>query len=112
MTIPTAPQRSLRRRHRGRARRGAVVAVALSGLVALSPVAAHARPAGLVVAAAAEEEGEGEAPARRPIAETPRDVFALTMLASLVGAAVIGTANARRQLRGERPSADGRFRWR
>lgn len=83
-------------------------ALALTGAVGLTPLAALAAPAAPLVAAAEETE----APGRRPIAETPRDALALVVLGAFLAAAALGTANARRQLRGERPEADGRFRWR
>jgi hypothetical protein len=101
MTAPTAPLRLARLRRSG-------AALGLAGALVLAPVAASAAPGDAVVVAAEETE----APGRRPIAETPRDRLGLLVLGALLAAAAIGTANARRQLRGERPTADGRFRWR
>lgn len=103
--------------HRTPARRARLrsltAALAAVGALALAPTAVLAAPdAPIVVAVEGTEEPGSEEGGRRPIAETPRDVLALVMLASLLGAAGIGLANARRQLRGERPEADGRFRWR
>lgn len=106
--------------HRTPARRARLrsltAALAAVGALALAPTAVLAAPAApdapIVVAVEGTEEPGSEEGGRRPIAETPRDVLALVMLASLLGAAGIGLANARRQLRGERPEADGRFRWR
>lgn len=107
-----APRPAARRSRRS-IRRGSVAALALSAAVMLAPAGALAAPeAPLVLAVEETEEIESEEGGRRPIAETPRDVLALVVLASLLGAAAIGLANARRQLRGERPEADGRFRWR
>lgn len=49
---------------------------------------------------------------RIPLVDTPRDRLGLV----LIGVGVIGgglaLANARRQLKGERPQASGEFRWR
>lgn len=104
MSAPRTPVR------RARLRRLAA-ALTVAGALTLAPAAALAAPstgaAPLVVAAE-----ESEAPGRRPIAETPRDALGLLVLAALLAATALGTANARRQLRGERPEADGRFRWR
>jgi len=101
MIAPTVPLRLVRLRRSG-------TALVLAGALVLAPVAASAAPVDAVVVAAEETE----APGRRPIAETPRDRLGLLVLGALLAAAAIGTANARRQLRGERPTADGRFRWR
>jgi hypothetical protein len=56
-----------------------------------------------------EEEEEG---GRVAIAESPRDRLGLLFLGALVIAGGLGLANARRQLKGERPTASGEFRWR
>ena len=57
----------------------------------------------------ATEEPAGE---RIPIAETPRDRLGLLLLGAFVVAGGLAFANARRQLKGERPQASGEFRWR
>lgn len=62
--------------------------------------------------APAEAPAEDEGDHRVAIAETPRDRLGLLFLGALVLAGGLGVANARRQLRGERPTASGEFRWR
>ena len=79
----------------------------------------------LVVPVAAEEEPVDDAPVeepateeaddeagRIPIAETPRDRIGLIMLGALIIGGGAAAANARRQMKGERPQATGEFRWR
>ena len=63
-------------------------------------------------APAAEEAPAGSEGGRRPIADTPRDQLGLILLGALLAGGGLAVANARRQLRGERPAADGQFRWR
>jgi hypothetical protein len=46
------------------------------------------------------------------LAETPRDQVGLILLAALLVGGGLAFANARRQLKGERPTATGEFRWR
>jgi hypothetical protein len=58
-----------------------------------------------VVIAAEERE-------RRPIAQTPRDQLGLVLYGFLAFTVLAGGATLRRQLKGERPTADGEFRWR
>ena len=80
------------------------------------PVAAEEEP----VEDAPMEEPAAEAPAtddaeegsRRPIAETPRDRIGLILLGALIIGGGAAAANARRQMKGERPQATGEFRWR
>lgn len=71
--------------------------------------------------AEAPAEGEGEADAaegeagegdRIPIADTPRARIGLILFGALLLAGGAAAANARRQLKGERPQASGEFRWR
>lgn len=87
--------------------------VALS--VAVGPAIAQDEPAELA-AETSETEGEtegGEEGDRRiALAESPRDRLGLLFLGALVVAGGVGLVNARRQLKGERPSASGEFRWR
>ncbi len=79
----------------------------------------------LVVPVAAEEEPVDDAPVeepaaeeaddeggRIPIAETPRDRIGLILLGALIIGGGAAAANARRQMKGERPQATGEFRWR
>lgn len=49
---------------------------------------------------------------RIPLVESGRDAFFLLMLTALIVGTGLGLANARRQLKGERPQASGEFRWR
>lgn len=49
---------------------------------------------------------------RIELVETQRDRLGLLLLTGLVVAGGFGLANARRQLKGERPQASGEFRWR
>lgn len=89
-----------------------LAAVLAAACLVLAPTAAVAAPG---VALAMEEPAGGEAEegsGRRPVAETPRDQLGLIVLGALAAAAALGLGNARRQLRGERPKADGQFRWR
>jgi hypothetical protein len=57
------------------------------------------------------EHGEAEG-GKIQLAETPEDVVGLLLLALLVVGGGLAFANSRRQLRGERPTASGEFRWR
>jgi hypothetical protein len=57
-------------------------------------------------APAADEGG------RIVLVEGPRDAVALVLFGALLAAGGLGFANARRQLKGERPQATGEFRWR
>jgi hypothetical protein len=76
----------------------------------------------LVAGPAFAVEGEAdttttEAPAeedsgRIQLTETPRDRVGLLLLGALVVGGGLAWANARRQLKGERPQATGEFRWR
>lgn len=58
-----------------------------------------------VVIAAEERE-------KRPIAQTPRNQLGLVLYGFLAVTVLAGGVTLRRQLKGERPSADGEFRWR
>lgn len=51
-------------------------------------------------------------PGRRALADTPRDRVGLLLLTAMVVGGGVALANARRQLKGERPQASGEFRWR
>ena len=66
--------------------------------------------------APAEDAPADEAPAeddgRVELAEGPRDILALLLLAALIGGGYLALRNARRQLSGDRPQASGEFRWR
>jgi hypothetical protein len=80
-------------------------AAVLAMAVAVGPVAAvEEEPA---PAPTAEDEG-----GRIVLVEEPRDILALLLLGGLLTAGGIGLANARRQLKGDRPQATGEFRWR
>lgn len=62
--------------------------------------------------AGTEAQADDEAGRRIAIADSPRDRLGLVFLGALVVAGGLGAANAWRQLKGERPSASGEFRWR
>ncbi len=80
-------------------------AAVLAMAVAVGPVAAvEEEPA---PAPTAEDEG-----GRIVLVDEPRDIFALLLFGGLLAAGGVGLANARRQLKGERPQATGEFRWR
>lgn len=85
----------------------------LTTTVAAAAVLAMAVAVGPV---AAVEEEPAPAPAaedgRIVLVEEPRDIFALLLFGSLLAAGGVGLANARRQLKGDRPQATGEFRWR
>jgi hypothetical protein len=49
---------------------------------------------------------------RIQIAQTPRDQVGLLLLTLLFVAGWLAISNSRRQLKGERPTATGEFRWR
>jgi hypothetical protein len=57
------------------------------------------------------EHGEAEG-GKIQLAETPRDQVGLILLAALLVGGGLAFGNARRQLKGERPTASGEFRWR
>jgi hypothetical protein len=57
------------------------------------------------------EHGEAEG-GKIQIAQTPRDQVGLIFLSALIVAGGLAFANGRRQLKGERPTATGEFRWR
>jgi hypothetical protein len=57
------------------------------------------------------EHGEAEG-GKIQIAQTPRDQVGLIFLSALFVAGGLAFANSRRQLKGERPTATGEFRWR
>lgn len=63
---------------------------------------------------AAEEPAadEAEEDGRIQIAETPRDRIGLIFFGALIIGGGAAAANARRQMKGERPQATGEFRWR
>lgn len=62
---------------------------------------------------AAEEPAADEADdGRIQIAETPRDRIGLIFFGALIIGGGAAAANARRQMKGERPQATGEFRWR
>jgi hypothetical protein len=94
-----------------------LVGVALLALTLVAgPVAAQEEPA--VDDAAVEdddgivgEHGEAEG-GKIQLAETPRDQVGLLLLTALLVGGGLAFVNARRQLRGERPTATGEFRWR
>jgi hypothetical protein len=94
-----------------------LVGVALLALTLVAgPVAAQEDPA--VDDAAVEdddgivgEHGEAEG-GKIQLAETPRDQVGLLLLTALLVGGGLAFANARRQLKGERPAATGEFRWR
>jgi hypothetical protein len=57
------------------------------------------------------EHGDAEG-GKIQLAETPRDQVGLILLGALLVGGGLAFANARRQLKGERPTATGDFRWR
>lgn len=80
-------------------------AALLASTLAVGPVfAVEDDPAPAPVA---EDDG-----GRIQLVEEPRDLFALLLVGGLLAAGGLGIANARRQLKGERPQATGEFRWR
>jgi hypothetical protein len=84
----------------------AATALALAAVLAFAgPVAASTADAAPIVLAAEERE-------RRPIAPTQRDQFGLFLYALMAVSVIAGVATMRRQLKGERPTTDGEFRWR
>jgi hypothetical protein len=98
-----------------------LVGAALLALTLVAgPVVAAEDPAGGEEAPAEGGEGEGEVVGEHgeaeggkiQLAETPRDVIALLFLGALLVGGGLAFANGRRQLRGERPTASGEFRWR
>lgn len=74
-------------------------------LSVVAMVAVMALTVGPVYAAAAEHE-------RTPLVENQRDALGLVLIASLVVMGGAAFANSRRQMKGERPQASGKFRWR
>jgi hypothetical protein len=94
-----------------------LVGVALLALTLLAgPVAAVEDPAGEDAAVEGDDgvvgdHGEAEG-GKIQLAETPRDQVGLLLLTALLVGGGLAFANARRQLRGERPAATGEFRWR
>jgi hypothetical protein len=94
-----------------------LVGVALLALTLVAgPVAAAEDPAGDDAAVEGDEgvDGEhGEAEGGKiQLAETPRDQVGLLLLTALLVGGGLAFVNARRQLKGERPTATGEFRWR
>jgi hypothetical protein len=81
------------------------------------PVAAAEEPAGGEAPVEGDdgeivgEHGEAEG-GKIQLAETPRDQLGLLLLTALVVGGGLAFANARRQMKGERPAATGEFRWR
>jgi hypothetical protein len=57
------------------------------------------------------EHGEAEG-GKIQLAQSPRDQVGLILLGALLVGGGLAFANARRQLKGERPTATGDFRWR
>lgn len=75
-----------------------LLALALFGALSLSAPAATA--------------AEGGEPEKVALPENPHDQVGLIILAASGLAVLMGGVNAWRQLRGERPQADGKIRWR
>lgn len=61
---------------------------------------------------AAAEEGAAEEGGKITFPSDPHDQFALIIFGLMGVAALAAGANALTQLRGERPQADGKIRWR
>jgi hypothetical protein len=93
--------------HRLPSRAALLLASLLTALVVVTTLSgpALAEDADRVVVAAEERE-------RRPIAASPRDQLGLVLYGFLALTVLAGGATLRRQLKGERPTADGEFRWR
>ena len=87
----------------------ALLALVLLAVPALA-VDDDAAPALAAEQPVGEEEAEGDG--RIQLAETPRDRLGLVLVATLFVGGGLAAANARRQLKGERPQATGEFRWR
>ena len=58
------------------------------------------------------DDVEEEAASDNAIAETPRDRLGLLLFGAMGAAGVAAWIGMRRQLSGDRPTADGEFRWR
>lgn len=91
--------------------RSSAAALAAIFLVAGPVSAAEEAPAETGEEAPAEEGAEEEG-GKIQIAETPRQQLGLVFLGALLVGGGLALANARRQLKGERPQATGEFRWR
>jgi hypothetical protein len=94
-----------------------VGATLLALTLVAGPALAVEDPAGGEEAPVEEDDGivgeHGEAEGGKiTLAETPEDVVGLLLLTALVVGGGLAFANSRRQLRGERPTASGEFRWR
>ncbi len=76
-----------------------VLCAAALAMLLMAPAAVAAEPAG----------GDDH---RIVLAETPRDRLGLLLLGALIVGSGAALANARKQLRGDRPQASGEFRWR
>lgn len=63
-------------------------------------------------AVAAEEQPAGEESGKVSLPSNPRDQLGLIILGVTAMAALLALGNAAKQLRGERPQASGRIRWR
>ena len=90
--------------------RSSAAALAAIFLVAGPVSAAEEAPAETGEEAPAEEGAEEGG--KIQIAETPRQQLGLVFLGALLVGGGLALANARRQLKGERPQATGEFRWR
>lgn len=95
----------------------ALVAVVPAGATEATeeaPASTEAPSEGAAEGEAATTEGEGAAEegGKLTISDNPHDQFGLVLFAlgGLAGAAML--ANAVKQLKGQRPAADGRIRWR
>jgi hypothetical protein len=95
-----------------------LVGVALLALTLVAgPVSAAEEPGGEEAPVEGEDgevvDDQGDAEGGKiQLAETPRDQVGLIVLGALLVGGGLAFANARRQLRGERPTATGEFRWR
>jgi len=74
-------------------------------LLMVAMVAVMALAVGPVYAAATDHQ-------RTQLVENQRDALGLVLIAFFVVAGGAAFANSRRQMKGERPQASGKFRWR
>lgn len=91
--------------------RSSAAALAAIFLVAGPVSAAEEAPADTGEEAPADDHAE-EGGGKLKIADTPRQQLGLVFLGALGVGGALAFANARRQLKGERPQATGEFRWR
>jgi hypothetical protein len=101
MSLP-APRPASLRRMNARLKTLALLVATVATLMALT----------VGPAMATEEAPADEGSGKITFPETPRDQVGLVILGVTALAALAALGNAAKQLRGERPQADGRIRWR